>query len=52
MSNPAKEILVIGLGLIGSSLGKAAKNKGVIVHGFDEDKNSLEEALNKNIIDR
>ena len=51
MSNPAKEILVIGLGLIGSSLAKAAKNKGLIVHGFDEDKNSLEEALNKNIID-
>ena len=41
MSNPAKEILVIGLGLIGSSLAKAAKNKGLIVHGFDEDKNSL-----------
>ena len=52
MSNPAKEILVIGLGLIGSSLAKAAKNKGLIIHGFDEDKNSLEEALNKNIIDR
>ena len=51
MSNPAKEILVIGLGLIGSSLAKAAKNKGLIVHGFDEDKNSLKEALNKNIID-
>ena len=51
MSNPAKEILVIGLGLIGSSLAKAAKNKGLIVHGFDEDKNSLNEALNKNIID-
>ena len=51
MSNPAKEILVIGLGLIGSSLAKAAKNKGLVVHGFDEDKNSLEEALNKNIID-
>ena len=51
MSNPAKEILVIGLGLIGSSLAKASKNKGLVVHGFDEDKNSLEEALNKNIID-
>ena len=51
MSSPAKEILVIGLGLIGSSLAKAAKNKGIVVHGFDEDKNSLEEALNKNIID-
>ena len=51
MSNPAKEILVIGLGLIGSSLAKAARNKGLVVHGFDEDKNSLVEALNKNIID-
>ena len=30
MSSPAKEILVIGLGLIGSSLAKAAKNKGLI----------------------
>ena len=32
MSSPAKEILVIGLGLIGSSLAKAAKNKGLVVH--------------------
>ena len=51
MNTNVKEILVIGLGLIGSSLAKAAKNKGLVVHGFDEDKNSLEEALNKNIID-
>ena len=50
MSNPAKEILVLGLGLIGSSLAKAAKNKGLIVHGIDEDKSSVEEEVNKNII--
>ena len=35
MTNPAQEILIIGLGLIGSSLAKAAKNKGLVIHGYD-----------------
>jgi len=47
---PAKEILVIGLGLIGSSIAKAAKNKGLIVNGYDNNESSTKEALNKNII--
>ena len=41
MTNPAQEILIIGLGLIGSSLAKAAKNKGLVVHGYDLDQTSL-----------
>ena len=41
MTNPAQEILIIGLGLIGSSLAKAAKNKGLVVHGYDLDQISL-----------
>ena len=51
MITPAKEILVIGLGLIGSSIAKAAKNKGLIVNGYDKNESSIKEALNKNIID-
>ena len=51
MIAPAKEILVIGLGLIGSSIAKAAKNKGLIVNGYDNNESSIKEALNKNIID-
>ena len=51
MIAPAKEILVIGLGLIGSSIAKAAKNKGLIVNGYDKNESSTKEALNKNIID-
>ena len=51
MIAPAKEILVIGLGLIGSSIAKAAKNKGLIVNGYDNKESSIKEAINKNIID-
>ena len=35
MNTNIKEILVIGLGLIGSSIAKASKEKGIKVHGFD-----------------
>ena len=52
MTNPAKEILIIGLGLIGSSLAKAAKNKGLVVHGYDLDQTSLTQALDNKIIDK
>ena len=41
MTNPAQEILIIGLGLIGSSLAKATKNKGLVVHGYDLDQTTL-----------
>ena len=52
MPNPAQEILIIGLGLIGSSLAKAAKNKGLVVHGYDLDQISLTQALDNKIIDK
>ena len=52
MTNPAQEILIIGLGLIGSSLAKAAKNKGLVVHGYDLDQTSLTQALDNKIIDK
>ena len=52
MTNPAQEILIIGLGLIGSSLAKAAKNKGLVIHGYDLDQTSLTQALDNKIIDK
>lgn len=51
MSDSVKQILIIGLGLIGSSIAKASKNKGIIVHGFDINESSLLTALEDNIID-
>ena len=45
MSDSVKQILIIGLGLIGSSIAKASKNKGIIVHGFDINESSLSTAL-------
>ena len=51
MSDTVKQILIIGLGLIGSSIAKASKNKGIIVHGFDINESSLSTALEDNIID-
>ena len=51
MSDSVKQILIIGLGLIGSSIAKASKNKGIIVHGFDINESSLSTALEDNIID-
>jgi prephenate dehydrogenase len=51
VSDTVKQILIIGLGLIGSSIAKASKNKGIIVHGFDINESSLSTALEDNIID-
>jgi prephenate dehydrogenase len=51
VSDSVKQILIIGLGLIGSSIAKASKNKGIIVHGFDINESSLSTALEDNIID-
>ncbi len=51
MNTNIKEILVIGLGLIGSSIAKASKEKGIKVHGFDIDDKSLQYALDNKIID-
>ena len=44
MNTNIKEILVIGLGLIGSSIAKVSKEKGIKVHGFDIDDKSLQYA--------
>ena len=51
MNNNIKSILIIGLGLIGGSIAKAAKEKGITVFGFDIDSNIVDVALEKNIID-
>ena len=51
MNTNIKEILVIGLGLIGSSIAKVSKEKGIRVHGFDIDDKSLQYALDNKIID-
>ena len=45
MNTNVKEILVIGLGLIGSSIAKVSKEKGIKVHGFDIDENSLQACI-------
>ena len=51
MNTNVKEILVIGLGLIGSSIAKVSREKGIKVHGFDINEDSLKHALENNIID-
>ena len=51
MNTNVKEILVIGLGLIGSSIAKVSREKGIKVHGFDINEDSIKHALEKNIID-
>ena len=35
MSNHVESILIIGIGMIGASIGLAAKQKGLKVYGFD-----------------
>jgi len=52
LNNPVKEILVIGLGLIGSSIAIASRAKGIVVHGFDIDESSVNKAIENNIIDK
>ena len=51
MNNNIKSILIIGLGLIGGSIAKAAKEKGITVFGFDIDSNIVDKAFEKKIID-
>ncbi len=51
MNNNIKSILIIGLGLIGGSIAKAAKEKGITVYGFDIDSNIVDKAFEKKIID-
>ena len=52
MSNSVNEILIIGLGLIGASIAKASKEKGIIVHGYDIKKSVIETAFEDNVIDQ
>ena len=51
MSINANNILIIGLGMIGSSIALACKSKGINVKGFDLDKSVYEDALKNNVID-
>jgi prephenate dehydrogenase len=51
MNLNVEKILIIGLGMIGSSIALASKSKGIKVYGFDKSNNSIKEALEKNIID-
>ena len=51
MNNNIKSILIIGLGLIGGSIAKASKEKGITVYGFDIDSNIVDKAFEKKIID-
>ena len=44
-------ILVVGLGMIGSSIAFAAKSKGINVNGFDLNDDVLKKAIDENIID-
>ena len=40
-------ILLIGLGMIGSSIALASKSKGIKVYGFDKSSDCTNEALKK-----
>ena len=52
MSSNVNSILIIGLGMIGSSIALAAKSKGITVYGFDIDDVVVNDAIKKDIIDR
>ena len=47
MNLNVEKILIIGLGMIGSSIALASKSKGIKVYGFDKSNNSTKEALEK-----
>ena len=51
MNFNVENILVIGLGMIGSSISVAAKSKGIKVNGIDLNKNVVKKAIDENIID-
>tara|TARA_B100000614_G_scaffold246316_1_gene252220 strand:- start:324 stop:1184 length:861 start_codon:yes stop_codon:yes gene_type:complete len=46
-----ENILVVGLGMIGSSIAFAAKSKGIKVNGFDISENVVSKAIDGGIID-
>ena len=51
MNLNVENILVVGLGMIGSSIAFAAKSKGINVNGFDLNDHVLKKAIEENIID-
>ena len=52
MNLNVNNILVIGLGIIGSSIALSAKSKGINVHGFDSDSSITEHAIKSDVIDQ
>ena len=51
MKNTVESVLIIGLGMIGSSIALASRSKGIKVYGYDLDSPSLKLALKEKIID-
>jgi len=51
MNFNVENILVVGLGMIGSSIAVAAKSKGIKVNGTDLDENVVKKAIDEKIID-
>jgi len=51
MNFNVENILVVGLGMIGSSIAVAAKSKGIKVNGIDLNENVVKKAIDKKIID-
>ena len=51
MKNTVGSVLIIGLGMIGSSIALASRSKGMKVYGHDADTSSIKLALKEKIID-
>ena len=51
MKNTVESVLIIGLGMIGSSIALASRSKGIKIYGYDLDISSLKLALKEKIID-
>ena len=51
MNFNVENILVVGLGMIGSSIAVAAKSKGIKVNGIDLNENVVKKAIEENIMD-
>ena len=51
MNSNVNNILIIGLGMIGSSIALSSKAKGIKIYGFDQDKSIAKEAIKKCVID-
>ena len=51
MKNTVESVLIIGLGMIGSSIALASRSKGIKVYGYDSDISCLKLAFKEKIID-